>query len=774
MEEQELKTKRVAEDVKIREADDFASGTLIDEKFKIISVLGHGGMGTVYKVEQLLLKRDFALKTMIPGEVSDNSWRRFQKEAQAISKLNHANIVRAYEFGILAGGQPYLLMDLAEGETLGERIKRAGQLSLREALDLFIPICFGLAYAHGEGVIHRDIKPSNIILASGSKAGAADPKILDFGIAKVLGNEDATTLTKRGEVFGTPFYMSPEQCRGEQIDARCDIYSLGCVMFEALTGTPPFPGNSAVSIIAQHLGANPPTLKDASMGADFPPAIEQIIAKMLAKNPADRMQRADQVARSLIEIRQALLDGSRASSRKTEGKTVVGHKRERSRFPVVALLALAFGVLAGMGISNAIRTERPPEKTVVKLDESELSNTLYTGRGEKIEVGEAYSRPTGVKSMHSFALPKDAEGITITWATPESVEELRPGQPRRTFNTGSVVAKIDPIWAGLNPSYLMRFRPDDINEFIFDSEQVEGSATHTLGRVALAALPEINNFRVLHLCGPCFDNDALALVAHRAITADLWIDETDITGDAIAKMDCIPKIQKLTLVHVDNLSPLLRKVAQSNKNIDSLWLKRCSLTPQDLQEIGKLTNLSTLGLEDVTGVNARTVQALAKLPRLDLLDMSRTPIDDGVCEKIITLPALRSLTLRNTGITDASAHSIAKMQNLRDLVLCDTRLTDASMPIFATMPKLQKMEIQGSKITPSSMPSFKRLGSQSLRELKVTDDRMTGTDEWGPCSKQLAQWNIKMIQGQVRKGMRAIKQDPEIVKDLVHELESHP
>src|SRR5262249_32097659 len=142
------------------------------------------------------------------------------------------------------------------------------------------------------------IKPSNIILASGTKGGEAEPRIVDFGIAKVLDSEDAATLTQTGEVFGTPSYMSPEQCRGEQIDARCDIYALGCVIFEALTGTPPFPGNSAVSIIAQHLGATQPTLKDASMGAYFPPAMEELVAKMLAKDPSDRVQRADQIARS--------------------------------------------------------------------------------------------------------------------------------------------------------------------------------------------------------------------------------------------------------------------------------------------------------------------------------------------------------------------------------------------------------------------------------------------------------------------------------------------
>src|SRR5262249_12802453 len=152
------------------------------------------------------------------------------------------------EFGLIGGEQPYLLMELVEGETLSERIKRRGPLTVEEAVEIFVPICFALSHAHGEGIIHRDIKPSNIILAVDGKTGIRTPKIVDFGIAKVAGNEDGATLTATCEIFGTPYYMSPEQCRGEQIDARCDIYSLGCVLFECLTGTPPFPGNSAVSI----------------------------------------------------------------------------------------------------------------------------------------------------------------------------------------------------------------------------------------------------------------------------------------------------------------------------------------------------------------------------------------------------------------------------------------------------------------------------------------------------------------------------------------------
>src|SRR5262249_28114870 len=162
----------------------------------------------------------------------------FQKEAQAASRLDHQNLVKAHDFGLVDEGRPYFVMDLVEGRTLSQRIKEEGPISVAEALKIFIPVCFGLEYAHDHGVVHRDLKPSNIMLTMKSD-GQYEPKVVDFGIAKFVQEQEGTTtaLTKTGEIFGTPFYMSPEQCKATNVDNRSDIYSLGCVMFEALTGT---------------------------------------------------------------------------------------------------------------------------------------------------------------------------------------------------------------------------------------------------------------------------------------------------------------------------------------------------------------------------------------------------------------------------------------------------------------------------------------------------------------------------------------------------------
>src|SRR6185369_12938051 len=251
---------------------------IIGGRYKILDLIGHGGMGSVYRVEQVQLGKIYALKTLKADSISDVTWRRFQNEAKAASRLEHANLVKAYDFGLIDERQPYFVMDLVEGESLADRLKRTGPLTVPEALALFIPLCFALDYAHKEGIVHRDLKPSNIVLAKKEGKHDLEPKIVDFGIAKIIQTVDGTAdaLTKTGDVFGTPSYMSPEQCTGGAIDYRTDIYSMGCVMFEALTGSPPFHGESAVALLGQHVGVEPPTLKEASLGKEFPQGLEQI------------------------------------------------------------------------------------------------------------------------------------------------------------------------------------------------------------------------------------------------------------------------------------------------------------------------------------------------------------------------------------------------------------------------------------------------------------------------------------------------------------------
>ncbi len=279
----------------------FKEGDLIGESYRILSFIGEGAMGEVYRAKHEMMPREYALKVLNTNQITENSWRRFQIEAQAIARMSHPNVVVIYNLGVHAGRLPFYVMDLLSGESLFDRLNRVEQLSVAEALPLFIQVCEGLGYAHKKGIVHRDIKPHNIVVLNEPEASGALVKIVDFGIAKLAETKDPQNqqLTKMGEVFGTPYYMSPEQSMGQRVDGRSDIYSLGCTLFEALVSTPPFRGKSSTETMLLHQTAAPPTLAKASGGQTFPESVEFIVAKMLAKEPMERYQSMEAVKHDL-------------------------------------------------------------------------------------------------------------------------------------------------------------------------------------------------------------------------------------------------------------------------------------------------------------------------------------------------------------------------------------------------------------------------------------------------------------------------------------------
>jgi serine/threonine protein kinase len=271
-----------------------SSGTMIGEKYRVRSLIGSGGMGSVYRVQQIFLGKDCALKVLDLHNQTDVSVRRFQQEARTTAQLRHPNLVEVHDFGVFGDSQPYLVMDIIEGPTLAQVLKRSGRLHVDFVISLAVQLSSGLVYAHSKGVVHRDIKPGNIIVLNpdAERVTEGSVKILDFGIAKIVQSEDGEIqeLTKAGEIFGSPIYMSPEQCKGTAIDRRSDIYSLGCVIFECLTGSPPFLADSAMSTMVKRLTQEPVSLKEGSLGLEFSPALESIVRKMLAVEADQRYQ----------------------------------------------------------------------------------------------------------------------------------------------------------------------------------------------------------------------------------------------------------------------------------------------------------------------------------------------------------------------------------------------------------------------------------------------------------------------------------------------------
>lgn len=283
---------------------DPAIGAIFGERYEIDSVIGSGGMSVVYKAKHKLMNKTVAIKLLDPRLVKQQiAVRRFQLEAQAASRLTHPNVIIVHDFGITPEGQPYMVMDFLNGKSLVDLLDDKPQIEPARARDLFTQVASGLAHAHKLGVVHRDVKPNNIIIDT-DQNGKESVKLVDFGIAKLMSESESPQqrLTRAGECFGTAMYMSPEQCRGKDVDQRSDVYSLGCVMFEALTGLPPFEGDNELDTLQMHLVQEPPTLQERRPDLAIPDAFEYIVQKCLSKDADARYQSMDELLLDLSRV----------------------------------------------------------------------------------------------------------------------------------------------------------------------------------------------------------------------------------------------------------------------------------------------------------------------------------------------------------------------------------------------------------------------------------------------------------------------------------------
>jgi tRNA A-37 threonylcarbamoyl transferase component Bud32 len=278
-----------------RVAESLAPGAVLSDKYEIIEVLGFGGMSTVYRARHVFFDTIVAIKVLNQQLATETkSLQRFQAEAKAAHGLNHPNILAVADFGMSQEGQAYIVMDYLEGQSLADVIEEGLAMPLTQALPIFLDICRGLEHAHEHGVVHRDIKPGNVMLVK-TADGKATAKIVDFGLAKVF-DEQNQKLTQTGEVYGSPLYMSPEQCRGLNVDYKSDLYSLGVLMYETLSGRAPITGKTAYETFTKKLTDKPmPFDKNLAI----PPSIENLVLDCLAIEPKARPNSAGNLERML-------------------------------------------------------------------------------------------------------------------------------------------------------------------------------------------------------------------------------------------------------------------------------------------------------------------------------------------------------------------------------------------------------------------------------------------------------------------------------------------
>jgi serine/threonine-protein kinase len=346
----------------------YPAGTVIADRYRVETVLGVGGFGAVYKCTQLNMNQTVAVKVLRSEHLSSvEHVKRFTREAQAASKLRHPNTIHIFDFGVHSDGALYLAMEFVEGETLGHRIDTQGPVHWEALVHILIQVCHSLTEAHAAGLVHRDLKPENIMLLP----VAGDPnfvKVLDFGIAKVRKDAVAQTadgreqsLTEAGMIMGTPAYMSPEQAKGEPIDARCDIYALGVIMYESLTGKPPFHGESAMTVLVSHIKDMPrPIPRDGSI-PNVPREIEAVVLQCLAKEPERRPQTTVQLVDHMVTARTVASAAPKSINRAAEPPTILVPEVPTESMPAATGIGEPItGAVAIPASAAAVMTPAPP------------------------------------------------------------------------------------------------------------------------------------------------------------------------------------------------------------------------------------------------------------------------------------------------------------------------------------------------------------------------------------------------------------------------------
>jgi serine/threonine-protein kinase len=367
---------------------------VLDGRYKIESVLGQGGMGMVFRATQTSVQRPVAVKTLNPAlAAAPTFFERFRREAEVASRLRHPNVITIYDFGRAPDSTCYYVMELLEGESLKEIVKRDGPMSLRRAVNVLEQSARGLAHAHEQNAVHRDLKPHNIMVQQ--LDGKDFVKVLDFGLVKALEQEEEDQLTSTGQVLGTPQYMPPEQAGGEHVDQRSDLYSLAGVFYYCLTGTSPYGANTVRKALTAALTQTVPPVNTKRQGAPVPAAIDAFMQKGLAREKEDRFQSAEEFIEAMLDA-VADLPAEQLDARPSGGAPGREGGGSGSR-PSIS------GARRAAGSANSARPSRPSVSS--PRGSSVPSNVVVAKSAAGSSPSTSRSRPAGAPSQRTPAAP---------------------------------------------------------------------------------------------------------------------------------------------------------------------------------------------------------------------------------------------------------------------------------------------------------------------------------------------------------------------------------
>ncbi|MCA9816026.1 MAG: protein kinase [Cyanobacteriota/Melainabacteria group bacterium] len=595
---------------------------IIVDRYEVTSKLGEGGMGVVYKAWDPVLNQDVSIKLLKNIGNMEESAIRFQREAKAASHLTHANLATVLDFGATEDGTLYMVSKFIEGQTLAQRLRKEGALSLEKAISVFLQVADCMAYIHSKGILHRDLKSGNIIVWE--EGEEIEAHVLDFGIAKLLEEhilED--DVTSAGTVLGSPMYMSPEQGLGKAVDFRSDIYSLGCMFYESITGSTPFKADTIFDVIKMHAEVQPSPFSAMIDRDDIPEDLEKLIYQMLSKKPEERPESMKQVVSKLEQIsgdvkRKKLFKGKSsgrenlfASLFATQNSALGGSKA----WIYIILVSLLFGTPALYFYLNNIQSKQHQKdnEMIERVNKNSIEVSTNFPAKELMKVDE---------DPHNQFL---------------SYESLHPGYRRVHRNEG----------------WKEKYDYERLKEFDYD----------------------------FYLSG--FDKDASKEELKEILSVDHLIGlncyETKLDDGDLKTISAKKNLRLLEFTRVGPLTKAGLTNLAALPRLEILRLSECNLDDDCIKELSKLKNLESLDIDYNKAVTDKGIESLthskSKIASLSLKNLS---ITDDAIKTLSKLPALKELRLNNTAITDKSLKYLADSK-IKALDIYGTKVSDIGL-----------------------------------------------------------------------------------------------
>jgi tRNA A-37 threonylcarbamoyl transferase component Bud32 len=626
---------------------------VVDHKYLLLSVLGTGGMGAVYRVKHLLLGKEMALKTFRTASLSAITWQRFQREAQAIARLSHKNIVQVFDYGICEDNLPYYTMELLRGQSLADKLKKYGRLNLETALPIFKAVASALAHAHKLDIVHRDIKPGNIFLDQ-SNVGETVVKVVDFGLAKLAApqDHDRQAVTEGNFIFGSPLYMSPEQATASATDRRTDIYSFGCAFFESLTGRPPFRGHSAFETLHMHLNEVPPGLVDANAAMGFNKALEDLMARLLAKDVHDRFQSFDEVLLEL-SVLESDFCGTTATTTTTTAQMPVyapgaGAEQTETFVERRSKLSKRSVLFCLMALMVATTSFAFAQKNVLFSAVSAGAKAYLPARKADGCLGKYYST-VGSNGDRKFTFPADEDLGYISWdglpARHARGVVIVPAHTMSRFEPSEELTK--------RPELLAHFRADD-----FCTLACLDPCSWNL-KFLDAVTSRLSGLTVIELNNSFLKDDCIVYLNKLEHLVGLSVGESSITGHGLTKLKRLRQLIHLEASEINGISETLLAM-KGSEAVVSLQVDDCDLTDSDMQTISGFRRITDLSINNnpVTTEGLKHLLTLAELKYLSIANTSLRPDAIGV------LPKFKQINMLHLNEAEWSASDLERLRSL--------------------------------------------------------------------------------------------------------------